>query len=445
MKEQKIDMVNGPIAGKLLLFAIPLMLSSMLQLLFNAADIVVVGRYAGSQSLAAVGSTSALINLMTNLFIGLSVGANVVIANYLGAGKQEEISKALHTAITLALCSGFFMLLVGTMLARQFLMLMDSPADVIDLATKYLRIYFLGMPALMLYNFGSAILRSNGDTRRPLVFLSIAGVLNVLLNLYFVITLHMGVSGVALATIISQYISAGLIIRCLCKEEGYLHLELRKLSLDYGKVKKILHIGLPAGLQGVIFGFSNVVIQSSINSFGSVTMAGSAASGNIEGFIYMAMNALHQTAITYSGQNYGARKLKRVDKVLGLCLLYVTITGLLLGGFASWKAPFLLSFYATDPKVIAQGVVRLRVICTSYFLCGIMDVLVGVLRGMNHAVMPMVVSILGVCGLRLVWIATIFQHHRTPEMLYISYAVSWIVTLSVHMAYYVFVRRKERV
>lgn len=444
-KNYTMDMTRGPLAGRLLLFAIPLMLSSTLQLLFNAADIVVVGRFAGKEALAAVGSNTALINLVTNLFIGLSVGANVVIANYLGAGKKEEISRTLHTGIVMAAAAGLFVLLVGLVCARQFLIWMASPQDVIDLSTLYLRIYFLGMPALMIYNFGSAMMRAFGDTKRPLYYLFTAGILNVVLNLILVIVCRMSVAGVAIATVASQYLSAALVIRCLIREKGDMRLVPAKLRLHKETALKIIGIGLPAGFQGTVFSLSNVVIQSSINSFGSIVVAGSAAAANVEGFVYMAMNAFHQTAITFSGQNYGARDLRRVKRTMGLCLLYVTGTGLLLGQAAVFFAAPLLRIYSQDTSVIAAGIVRMRYVCSIYFLCGIMDVLVGILRGMGRAVMPMLVSILGACGLRLLWIATVFQHYRCPEMLYISYPITWTVTLSVHFICVFFVCRRERI
>lgn len=440
----EIDMTHGPMAGKILLFALPLMLSSVMQLLFNAADIIVVGRFAGKEALAAVGSTTALINLVTNLFVGLSIGANVVLANYLGADKKEEIEDTVHTAITLATLSGVFLLIIGVLFCRQFLIWMITPEDVIDLSALYLRIYFLGMPALMLYNFGSSMLRAIGDTRRPLYFLLGAGVLNVILNLGLVIGFHLGVAGVAIATIVSQYVSAGLILWCLCKGQGSLHLDFTKLGIRIDKMMRIMRIGLPAGLQGIVFAISNVVIQSSVNSFGSIIMAGSAAAANIEGFVYMAMNSLYQTAITFAGQNFGARKLKRVDRVWGLCLLFVTITGFIWGVGTLLLAKQLLGFYSQDAEVIAAGIERMQYVCKFYYFCGIMDVCVGVLRGMGRAVIPMIVSILGACGLRLLWIATYFQSHHTPGVLYVSYPITWIITLSVHIICIFIIRKKEQ-
>ena len=438
-----IDMVNGPLAGKLLLFALPLMLSSLLQLLFNAADVVVVGRYAGKEALAAVGSNGSLINLLVNLFIGFSVGANVVVARDLGAGREEDVGKSVHTSVTLSLISGVVLMAAGTILARQLLVWTASPAEVIGLATVYLRIYFCGMPANMLYNFGAAILRAQGDTRRPLYFLSIAGVTNVALNLLFVIVLEMSVAGVALATIISQYISALLVLQCLIRDKGALRLDLKKLGLDKRVIIRICQVGLPAGFQGIVFSLSNVVIQSSINSFNSpAIVAGSSTSSNIEGFVYTGMNAIYQTCLTFTSQNYGAGKCRRVDRTLLLCLGYVTAIGLALGNLAVFLGPQLASIYAPgEPEVVAQAVLRLQYVCSLYFLCGIMDTMVGVLRGLGYSVVPMVVSMVGACVTRLVWVATIFQVYRSPEVLYLSYPVSWTITLTVHMLFFLFIRR----
>ena len=438
-----IDMVNGPLAGKLLLFALPLMLSSLLQLLFNAADVVVVGRYAGKEALAAVGSNGSLINLLVNLFIGFSVGANVVVARDLGAGREEDVGKSVHTSVTLSLISGVVLMAAGTILARQLLVWTASPAEVIGLATVYLRIYFCGMPANMLYNFGAAILRAQGDTRRPLYFLSIAGVTNVALNLLFVIVLEMSVAGVALATIISQYISALLVLQCLIRDKGALRLDLKKLGLDKRVIIRICQVGLPAGFQGIVFSLSNVVIQSSINSFNSTAIvAGSSTSSNIEGFVYTGMNAIYQTCLTFTSQNYGAGKCRRVDRTLLLCLGYVTAIGLALGNLAVFLGPQLASIYAPgEPEVVAQAVLRLQYVCSLYFLCGIMDTMVGVLRGLGYSVVPVVVSMVGACVARLVWVATIFQVYRSPEVLYLSYPVSWTITLTVHMLFFLFIRR----
>ncbi len=439
----QMDMVHGPLAGKILLFALPLMFSSILQLLFNAADVVVVGRYAGEAALAAVGSTSSLINLLVTLFVGFSVGTNVVVARDLGAGRPEQVRDGVHTAVAIALISGVLLTVLGLAAARPLLVLTASTPDVIDLATLYLRIYFCGMPVNMLYNFGAAILRAQGDTRRPLYFLAIAGVTNVALNLLFVIVFQMSVAGVALATIISQAVSAFLVLGCLMKDQGPLHLDIKKLRIDKRIMVQIMRVGLPAGFQGVVFSLSNVVIQSSINSFGSTAIiAGSAASANIEGFVYVAMNAFYQTDLTFTSQNYGAGECGRVDRSLILCQAYVVAAGLLLGVLAAAFGHPLAAIYAPGKEeVISHAILRLKYICIPYFLCGVMDVMVGVLRGLGHSIVPMVVSMVGACGVRLLWVATIFQTYHTPQMLYLSYPVSWLITGGVHVAFFLAVRK----
>lgn len=444
-KSHSIDMCSGSLADKILAFALPLIASSLLQLLFNAADVVVVGRYAGKEALAAVGSNTALINLLINLFIGLSVGTNVVVARNLGAGRFDHVRASVHTAITLALVSGIAMMIFGTVMVRQLLIWMSSPTDVIDLATVYLRIYFFGMPANLLYNFGAAILRAQGDTRRPLYFLTFAGVVNVILNLLFVIQFQMSVAGVALATIISQYISAALVTLCLMKEQGPLHLELGQLGLKKNVVRQILQVGLPAGFQGVVFALSNVVIQSSLNSFNDpVLVAGSAAGANIESFVYVIMNSFHQTAITFVGQNYGAAKCDRVDKVALQCVGFALGFGLVAGNLTYFFGAPLASIYAPgEPDVVQQALVRMLYICCPYCICGIMDALVGVLRGLGNSVIPMIASIVGACGLRLAWVALVFPYYHTPACLYLSYPVSWAITALFHFLFLMLFVRKR--
>lgn len=443
-KKYQIDMCNGPLAGKILLFALPLMASSLLQLLFNAADVVVVGRFVGKEALAAVGSNTSLINLLINIFVGLSVGTNVVVARDLGAGRHKSVGRSIHTAMTLSFLGGVLMLGFGVAMARQLLVWMSSPTDVIDLATIYLRIYFLGMPANLAYNFGAAILRAQGDTQRPLYYLTGAGVVNVVLNLFFVLVCNLGVAGVALATIVSQYISAALVLRCLMKEEGPLRLDLKKLGLEWLVVRRILQVGLPAGFQGVIFSLSNVVIQSSLNSFNDpVLVAGSAAAANIENFVYVSMNAFYQAAITFVGQNYGAGLCDRVDRVSRQCIAFSVVTGLVLGNLAYFFGTPLAGIYAPgEPDVVRQAVVRLAIISCPYFLCGIMDTLVGVLRGLGSSVVPMVVSLVGACGLRLLWVALVFPVYHTPASLYISYPVSWTITALFHFVFLIFIRKR---
>ena len=435
-------MCHGPLFSKIIMFAIPLILSGVLQLLFNAADIVVVGLFTGSHALAAVGSTSSLINLLVNLFIGVSVGANVLLGKFCGAQDYKNASETVHTAIYIAIWGGVIMIFAGLILARPLLELMGTPMDVIDLSVLYMRIYFIGMPAFMIYNFGAAILRAVGDTKRPLYFLTVAGVVNVLFNLLFVIVFKMGVAGVALATIISETISAGLIILSLMQSDGILRLHLKEMKFHKDKVAGMLKIGLPAGLQGMIFNISNVLIQSSVNSFGSVVMAGNTAASNIEGFVYTSMNAIYQTSLSFTSQNMGAKQYHRIDKILLQCLGVVTAVGLVLGVGAFLCGHTLLGIYSSSEDVITHGISRLSVVSASYFLCGIMDVMVGSLRGMGYSIMPMLVSLTGACLFRVIWIFTIFQMEHTLFSLYISYPISWILTFSAHVICYLVVRRK---
>ncbi len=443
-KMHSIDMTSGSILPKLLLFTLPLMFSSILQLLFNAADIVVVGRFCGEESLAAVGSTSSLINLLTNLFIGLSVGTNVLTAHFFGSKEKNKLHDAIHTSIAISLISGILLTIVGVCFTGTILEWMSTPPEVLPLATLYLRIYFLGMVATMLYNFCSAILRAVGDTQRPLYYLLFSGCVNVLLNLIFVIYFNLNVAGVGLATVLSQCISAFLVLRCLILEQEDYKVTLSHIRIKKEYVKRILRIGLPAGLQGTVFSLSNVVIQSSINSFGSVIMAGSAASGNIEGFVYVSMNAFHQAAISFVSQNMGAGKWKRMTRTAIWCLICVTITGLVLGLTTVFFGPILLGIYSSKPNVIEAGMVRLAIVCGTYFLCGIMDVMAGVMRGYGYSVVPMIVSLVGACGLRLFWIFTFFKLpvFHTPDMLYMTYPVSWILTGFVHILCYLCIRKR---
>lgn len=443
-KKYEIDMCSGSVFQKMLLFAIPLMCSSILQLLFNAADIVVVGRFAGDNALAAVGSNTSLINLLTNVFVGLSIGTNVLTAQYYGAKKDRDLKETVHTSMLLSICSGIILTVIGIAAAEGLLELMQAPEEVIGLAVVYLRIYFLGMTSTMVYNFGSAILRAVGDTQRPLYYLLGAGIINVILNLFFVIICHMGVAGVAAATAISQTISALLVVRCLIKEQGGIHLELRELKISYEKLVRIIKIGLPAGFQGMVFSLSNVVIQSAVNSFGAVAVAGNSAASNIEGFVYMAMNAFYQATISFTSQNYGAKEYRRIYKILFAGELYVIITGIVLGNLALLFGNSLLGIYSSSPEVIAAGLERMKIICALYALCGIMDVLVGALRGIGYSVIPMIVSLVGACGLRLLWIATVFQipEYHSLKTVYLSYPITWTITFSVHALTFLIVSRK---
>ncbi len=442
-RSYEIDMCSGPLFGKILRFAVPLILSGVLQLLFNAADIIVVGRFTGSDALAAVGSTSSLINLLVNLFIGVSVGANVMAARYYGSGSEEEMFQTVHTAILTALVGGCFMVFAGILAARPVLELMGTPEDVLPQAVLYMRLYFIGMPAFMAYNFGAAILRAIGDTKRPLYFLSAAGVVNVLFNLLFVVVFHMGVEGVAIATVISQVISAILVLRCLCKSEGSYRLEFRRLHVHKDKLIAMLKIGLPAGFQGMMFNISNVLIQSSVNSFGSLVMAGNTAAGNIEGFVYIALNAIYQTSLSFTSQNMGARQYKRVDQVLGCCVLIVAVLGTALGVGAWLLGDVLLRIYSSDVRVIAYGITRLSLNSAPYALCGVMDVLAGSLRGMGCSITPMVTSLTGACLFRVIWIFTVFRLEHSRFVLYVSYPISWTLVLLLNMACYLVMRKKR--
>lgn len=443
--KHEIDMVNGPILKKMLVFAFPLMCSGVLQLLFNAADIIVVGRFAGDNSLAAVGSTTSLINLLSNLFIGLSVGGNVLAARYFGARREKDLSETVHTAIMVSLISGVILAVIGMILARPVLHLMQAPDSVLGLSALYLRIYFIGMPSMMVYNFGSSILRAKGDTRRPLIFLSIAGVLNVILNLIFVIQFHMDVAGVATATAISQTVSAVLILRCLTKETGGFKLSLKKLRIHKDKLVTIAQIGLPAGFQGVLFSISNVILQSSINTFGDTIIAANAAAANIEGFTYMAMNAFYQAAISFTGQNAGAGRFDRINPILVRAVSCAALTGLVLGNMTYIFGGPLLGIYTSSEAVVQAGIIRLAIVCIPYALDGIMDTIVGVLRGLGYSIVPMIVSLCGVCGLRIVWIATVFQipAWHTVETVYWSYPITWIITASAHFACYIYIRKHK--
>ena len=443
-RNYEMDMTSGPLLGKILAFSFPLMCSGVLQLLFNAADIIVVGRYAGHTALAAVGSTSSLINLLVNLFVGLSVGANVLIARSYGAGRMEAVHKGVHTAMLTALVGGIALIFVGLAASRPMLSLMGTPDDVIDQAALYLRIYFVGAPSLLVYNFGAAILRAVGDTRRPLYFLTLAGVLNVILNLVFVIVFSMGVAGVALATILSQTLSAWLIVLCLMHNTGAFQLVLQELRIDKEQLQEILRIGVPAGIQGMVFSLSNVVIQSSVNSFGSAVMAGNTAASNIEGFVYTCMNAVSQTSMSFVSQNVGAKRFARVDQVVLRCMLLSAGVGILLGNSAYLLGRWLLGIYTPEPQVITYGLYRMSVVCTTYFLCGWMDCLACSVRGLGSSMLPMIVSILGACVLRIIWVMTLFQWERTQLCLYLSYPVSWAITAAVHLICFLILRRKIR-
>lgn len=446
MKNNKyeIDMCNGTIMDKLISFALPLMISGMLQLMFNAVDIIVVGRFTGSQALAAVGSTTALICTFTNLFIGVSLGANVLAARFYASGKTKEMSETVHTAILLALISGIAMSVIGILCARESLVLIATPDDIIGQAALYLRIYFLGMPFFMLYNYGAAILRAVGDTKRPLMYLIAAGTANAVLDLILVIIFKMGVAGVAIGTITSQFISCVLVIRCLCKTDAIYKLYISKLRIKKYYLIQILKVGLPAGIQSTVINFSNVLLQSSVNSFGEIAMAGYTAANNILGFLYVSVNSVTQACMSFTSQNYGVRKFKRMDKVLVDCAILSIIVSVVIGGGSYLLGHQILGIYTKQEDVIQCGMEILSISTIPYFLCGLMDMIPGSMRGVGYSAVPMILSIIGTVGTRLVWIYGVFPEHRSLYVLFMSYPVSWGLTIVMQAICLVFVRRKIR-
>ena len=444
MKKNKyeIDMCNGTIMDKLISFSIPLMLSGILQLMFNAVDIVVVGRFSGSQALAAVGSTTALINVFTNLFIGISLGANVLAARYYAAGKAKEMSETVHTAIALALVSGVVMAVIGVVFARGALEIMGTPEDVIGKSTLYMRIYFCGMPFFMMYNYGAAILRAVGDTKRPLIFLIVSGVINAVLNLFLVIGFHLDVAGVGIATVISQLVSCILVLRCLHHTESSYQLHLAKLRIRSVYLKQIFEVGVPAGIQSTVINISNAMLQSSVNSFGSIAMAGYTASNNIFGFLYVSVNSFTQACMSFTSQNYGVKKLKRMDRVLIDCMILSVVVTLILGSSVYIFGPELLHIYSNQADVIKYGMEIFSYTTVTYFLCGLMDLFPGALRGMGYSTVPMILSIIGTVGVRIIWIYGLFPSHRSLTFLFLSYPVSWIATIIMQVICFWFVRKK---
>lgn len=438
----EIDMCNGSILDKLVSFSIPLMLSGILQLLFNAVDIIVVGQFTGNEALAAVGSTTALINVFVNLFIGISLGASVLAARFYATGQEKEMTETVHTSITLALISGIAMGIIGVIAAKGALELMDTPDNVLNLSTLYMRIYFMGMPFFMLYNYGAAILRAIGDTKRPLIFLIISGIANAALNMILVILFHMGVAGVAIGTIISQLISCVLVLTCLYRSEGSYQLRFSKLKINGAYMEQIFQVGVPAGIQSTVINLSNALLQSSVNSFGSIAMAGYTAANNMLGFLYMSVNSITQACMSFTSQNYGVGKLKRMDKVLRDCAILSISIAVVLGGLAYCFGPQILTIYTSDPKVINCGMEILAYTSITYFLCGIMDLFPGALRGMGYSAVPMVLSVIGTVGTRIVWVFGIFPNHRSLSVLFVSYPVSWIITIVLQVVCFYFVRKR---
>lgn len=438
----EIDMCNGSLMDKLISFSVPLMLSSILQLLFNAVDIVVVGRFSGRDALAAVGSTTALINMFVNLFIGISLGANVLTARFYAAKREREMSETVHTAVTFALISGIVMVFIGLLFSRRALVLMGTPDDVINQSALYMKIYFCGMPFFMFYNYGAAILRAVGDTKRPLLFLIISGCANVALNLLLVIIFHMGVAGVAVGTVLSQLISSVLVIRCLCRTESCYRLCFSKLSIKTMYLKQMFQVGVPAGIQSTVINFSNVLLQSSVNSFGAIAMAGYTAANNIFGFLYASANSITQACMSFTSQNYGAGKWKRMDKVLQQCMVLTVAVMFVLGGGTYIFGHQLLGIYTSDAQVIQCGMEIFLYTTVTYFLCGLMDLFPGAMRGMGYSLVPMVISIIGTVGLRIVWIFWVFPLKRSLDVLFISYPASWVLTIIMQAVCFYFVRKK---
>lgn len=442
-------MCEGALFPKIVSFTIPLILSGILQLLFNAADMIVAGRFVGKNALAAIGSTSSLINMLVNVFLGLSTGANVLVARFFGSKRDKDVHETVHTAVSLSLISGAILAVIGIIFAPKLLIMMGTPEEVLPLSSLYIRIYFAGMPMCMLYNFGAAILRAIGDTKRPLIYLTISGAINAICNVIFIVVFHMGVDGVAYATVLSQTLSAIMTLACLMNTDESYKFEIRKLRIYKDKFWQILRLGLPAGFQGAIFSISNVLIQSSVNSFGADAMAGNTAACNLEGFVYVAMNSFHHTCLSFTSQNYGANKFDRIKKTLGTCLVCVTFVGLLMGGLSYVFGNALLSIYAGEADkdvVIYYGLKRMAIIMFTYFTCGTMDVCVGAIRGLGYSVMPMIVSLLGACGFRILWIFTVFKSFHSLESLYISYPISWVLTTVTHLVclFIVFGKTKKR-
>ena len=444
LRQKDVNMTEGPVLGKMILFTIPVMASGILQLLFNAADVAVVSRFSGPQSVAAVGGCGALINLIVNLFIGLSVGAGVIAAQELGARRQSEVTGLIRTALTASIIGGVVVMIFGILLAKPLLRLMDTPEDVLVEAVPYMRAYFCGMPGCLVYNYMAAILRSGGDTRRPMLFLSAAGVTNVILNLVMVLGFGKGAVGVGIATAVSQYVAAGLTVLYMLKNKDYCR--ITGLGIDGKKLIRMITIGLPAGLQGCMFSLSNVIIQSTVNGYATTTIAGNAIAGNIEGFVYTSMNSVYHTALTFVGQNVGAGKYRRIKRIAALCAGMVFCIGLVMGGtLALFGDKFMLLYAAEEDRdaVIAAGMNRMHIVAAFYFLCGLMDVGCGILRGMGKAVQPMVVSLLGSCVFRIVWVMTVCPlYPDNITVLYISYPISWVLTAAVHYLFCVYFYRR---
>ena len=444
VSSRDLDITKGPLFGKILIFALPIMAMNILQLLFNAADMVVVGRFSGAEALAAVGATGSLINLIVNLFMGLSVGASVVVAQDYGAGKPQVVSKSVHTSIALSIIAGFVVMFLGLALSGPLLLMMGTPEDIIKLSEVYIRIYFLGLPASMVYNFGAAILRATGDSRRPMNYLVISGVVNVILNLILVAGFRMSVAGVAWATVVSQYLSVYLILRCLIHTDKPIRLFPRQIRMDKQKLKDVVRIGLPAGLQGLLFSISNVLIQSAVNSFGSTMVAASSAASNVEGFVGTTMNAYYNAAITFTGQNMGAKNYDRIDSVAKVCTGLIFATWIVLGGATLIFGEAFLGIYTNNPEVIELGMMRLKIMMVAYFTCGVMNVFPGLTRGMGYSILPMLCTLVGACLMRIVWLWTVFKWYPTASVLFTCYPVTWALAGIGQVISFFYARRKVR-
>lgn len=425
LRNRDTDMCSGPLFGKIFIFALPIMAMNILQLLFNTADMVVVGRFSGSGALAAVGSTGSLINLIVNLFMGLSVGTSVVVAQDCGAARQDDISRSVHTSIAISIICGLVVMILGLVLCEPLLVFMGTPGDILALAVLYMKIYFIGLPALMVYNFCAAIMRAVGDSRHPMYYLTVTGIVHVILDLFFVVVLHMSVEGVAWSTVISEYLSVVLIMICLYRYDGAIRFIPRQMRIDPGKLEEIVKIGLPAGLQSLLFSISNVLIQAAVNSFGTIMVAASSASSNVESYIGTTMNAYYNAAITFTGQNMGAKKYARIDTVAKISTILIFATWIIMGGATIFFGRTLLGIFTSDPKVIELGMMRMKIMMVVYFTCGIMNVYPGLTRGMGYSVMPMLSTLVGACLLRIVWLATVFAWYPTQVMLFICYPVTW--------------------
>lgn len=449
MKKTSVDMLNGPIFKGIVVFAVPVMVTSILQLLFNATDLIVIGQFCGSHCVAAIGATNSLVALIVNFFIGLANGVGIVVAQNYGAGNVKNVEKAVHTTIPVAILSGLLITVIGMFFAEDMLELMETPDDIIELSALYLQIYFAGIVLRMLYNFCAAILRAVGDTKSPMLYLTLGGALNVVFNLFFVLAFNMDVDGVAYGTLISEAVSALLVLRALIKRTDCVHFDFKKMRLDGKIIGKIFGIGIPAGIQSCMFSISNVIIQSSVNSFGSTAVSGNAAASSIGNFVASVTSSYQHTASNFIGQNIGAKKFDRARKITYACLICMSISGFAAGGVAAIFSRQLLSIYITDsPESIKYGMMKLLIVTMPYFLCGLMEVITGVLRGMGISTVPMIISVMCVCVFRVVWVCTIFtvpQYH-TLKMLYISYPVSWIIAfVAEYIAYVIAMRKKESI